>query len=159
MHEVGWDDDPEYPSPNPLADSYSTYHQDRPVQYDYYYDVRDGNELTNDNKKTQGTYKGFQFTDTESQKAVWRIYKDNTMPLLTAFLTRADQSKGTKVYNGTGEGKTGDVGTNYVASNFSDIVNQIGGVNYVYDYTKVTPKAKTIIASMNAEYLPNVRSS
>ena len=64
------------------------------------------------------------------------------MPLLTAFMTRADHSNGTTVYNGT---ETGDVGTNYVASAYNAGAQaQLGGVNYVRDYTKVTPKALTI---------------
>ncbi len=105
----------------------------------------DGTRLTDENKKKKETYSGFDF----SEGGAWRIYEGQTMPLLTAFLKRADQSKGTAVYNGTA---TGDVGANYSNSTYSGTVNQIGGINYVKDYTIVTPKELTVTGGVDKTY-------
>lgn len=95
------------------------------------------------------SYLGFDF----SENGVWRIYEDYTMPLLTAFLTKKDIiTNTTAVYNGTGEGKTGDVGARYAATEYTEAVAQIReengkyvyGYNYVSDVSKVTPKDLTV---------------
>ncbi|MBE6100501.1 MAG: filamentous hemagglutinin N-terminal domain-containing protein [Selenomonas ruminantium] len=95
--------------------------------------------------KKAATFQGFDF----SENGAWRIYEGQTMPLLTAFLKRADYSKGTAVYNGT---STGDVGANYSNSTYSGTVNQIGGINYVKDYTIVTPKELTVTGGVDKTY-------
>lgn len=105
----------------------------------------DGTPLTDENKKKKETYSGFDF----SEGGAWRIYGEQTVPLLTVFLKRADQSKGTAVYNGTA---TGDVGANYSNSTYSGTVNQIGGINYVKDYTIVTPKELTVTGGVDKTY-------
>ncbi|MBO4852514.1 MAG: filamentous hemagglutinin N-terminal domain-containing protein [Schwartzia sp.] len=82
-----------------------------------------------------GSYTGF------SESGVWRIYEGYTMPLLTAFLTRKDDTTSRMtIYDGTA-----DVGNaTYETSQHKSAESQIGGFNYIKDVIKVTPKELTV---------------
>lgn len=107
--------------------------------------VRGSGTLTNTYTSADGdltaaaTFTGFDF----SPNGVWRIYKGNTTPLLTAFLTRKDHYEEVE-YNGAA---TGDVGLhNAASSHYETGIAQTGdkAFNYIKDYTEVTPKALTV---------------
>ncbi|MBR1760157.1 MAG: filamentous hemagglutinin N-terminal domain-containing protein [Schwartzia sp.] len=84
----------------------------------------------------QASYGGFDF----SESGAWRIYENNTMPLLTAFLTRKDNITSTTEYNGTA---TGDVGATYTATTYN-VTEAQDGFNYIKDVSIVTPKDVTV---------------
>lgn len=87
--------------------------------------------------KQKATFAGFDF----SANGVWRIYEGQTMPLLTAFLTRKDNITNTTTeYNGTA---TGDVGAKYVTTTYNVAQTQ-NGYNYIKDVSFVTPKDLTV---------------
>lgn len=125
-------------------------------------------ELSAEEMKTPAKFVGFGFTQNTdgsytgfSENGKWRIYEGQTMPLLTAFLTRADY-RGEKEYDGTA-----DAGTfgGYSALTFDGVVDQIKkvnanyiyGYNYIQDYTVVTPKELTVsFGSRIYDGTPNV---
>ncbi|MBQ7515877.1 MAG: filamentous hemagglutinin N-terminal domain-containing protein [Schwartzia sp.] len=98
--------------------------------------------------KKAATFADFGFTQNAdnsytgfSESGVWRIYEGQNMPLLTAFLKRADDTTSrATVYDGTA-----DVGsTTYETSRHLSAEPQIGGFNYIKDVIKVTPKELTV---------------
>ena len=83
---------------------------------------------------------GYGFENGLSKDGVWRIYEDNTMPLLTAFLIRKDYETGTTVYDGTNS-----AGATYTSpTTFNGVQEQLGGYNYVRDVSIVKPADLTV---------------
>lgn len=63
--------------------------------------VTNGYKADTDSKWTSSTsYVGFDFTGTNGNSAVWKIYEGSTNPLLKVFLTKATVTDPNLVYNG-----------------------------------------------------------
>ncbi len=91
-----------------------------------------GTSLTDARMKQAASFAGFNIDKNGSNPgAVWRIYEGNTMPLLTAFMTRKD-SITEKKYDGTET-----VGIHLKASQRTS--TQAEGINWVYDMLVVHP--------------------
>lgn len=84
--------------------------------------------------KQKATFADFDF----SENGAWRIYEGQTMPLLTAFLTRKDNITSTTEYNGSS-----NVGATYVPTTYSGVQTQ-SGYNFIQDVSIVTPKNLTV---------------
>ena len=63
-------------------------------------------DVTNDtDKNNKDTYQGFDFTGTETDDYVWKIYEGQSSPWLKVFLTDAAYNGGNEfTYNGTAQG-------------------------------------------------------
>ena len=91
-----------------------------------------GTSRTDAQMKQAASFAGFNIDKNGSNpEAVWRIYEGNTMPLLTAFMTRKD-SITEKKYDGTET-----VGIHLKASQRTS--TQAEGINWVYDMLVVHP--------------------
>lgn len=88
--------------------------------------------------KKAATFAGFGFKNGVSSDGAWRIYEGQTMPLLTAFMTRKDVITSMTTYDGTA-----DVGASYTDSTYNGAEKQ-NGINYIKDVTIVKPKDLTI---------------
>lgn len=88
--------------------------------------------------KKAATFAGFGFTNGVSSNGKWRMYEGQTMPLLTAFLTRADNRVEKECESEEDVGKF----AGYSATTFNGEVEQVlevegqyvYGKNYIQDY-------------------------